>query len=111
MRKRERAVGLAQSLSFVVGDADQSIYSFRLADFTILLDSTRLWRWIAGRRHPHDGEAGGKLPLRENKRLTIANNTQRIDKILKPTRGVGEQMLQEPTMKSLKLSLWYISAP
>jgi len=26
----------AQSLSFVVGDADQSIYSFRLADFTIL---------------------------------------------------------------------------
>jgi len=31
-------VGLAQSLSFVVGDADQSIYSFRLADFTILLD-------------------------------------------------------------------------
>jgi len=23
---------------FVVGDADQSIYSFRLADFTILLD-------------------------------------------------------------------------
>jgi len=35
-RKKER-VGLAQSFSFVVGDADQSIYSFRL-DFTILLD-------------------------------------------------------------------------
>jgi len=36
MRKRERAIGAI--VSFFVGDADQSIYSFRLADFTILLD-------------------------------------------------------------------------
>ncbi|MHC5741775.1 MAG: DNA helicase PcrA [Nostoc sp.] len=82
---------------FVVGDADQSIYSFRMADFTILMgfqedfgDSLL------------DDDTRTMVKLEENYRSCenilqaanelIENNTQRIDKILKPTRGVGEQI-------------------
>ena len=83
---------------FVVGDADQSIYSFRAADFTILMgfqddfgdgvsdDSTRTM-----------------VKLEENYRSTatileaanalIAHNSERIDKVLRPTRGEGEPIL------------------
>jgi DNA helicase-2/ATP-dependent DNA helicase PcrA len=50
--------------TFVVGDADQSIYSFRAADFTILMN----FQDDFGDGLPDDdtrihGEAGGKLPL------------------------------------------------
>ena len=82
---------------FVVGDADQSIYSFRLADFTILLD----FQQDFGDGLP-DEDTRTMVKLEENFRSKenilqaanelIANNTQRIDKILKPTRGVGEQI-------------------
>ena len=82
---------------FVVGDADQSIYSFRLADFTILLD----FQQDFGDGLP-DEDTRTMVKLEENYRSKenilqaanelIANNTQRIDKILKPTRGVGEQI-------------------
>jgi DNA helicase-2/ATP-dependent DNA helicase PcrA len=83
--------------TFVVGDADQSIYSFRMADFTILLGFQEDFG---------DGLADEKtktmVKLEENYRsrenillaanALIENNTQRIDKILKATRGEGEKI-------------------
>lgn len=80
---------------FVVGDADQSIYSFRAADFTILLDFQNDF----GDGLPDD-DTRTMVKLEENYRSTenileaannlIENNTERIDKILRPTRGSGE---------------------
>jgi DNA helicase II / ATP-dependent DNA helicase PcrA len=80
---------------FVVGDADQSIYSFRMADFTILMD----FQDDFGDRMP-DETTDTMVKLEENYRsreniLAAANhliqkNTQRIDKTLIATRGEGE---------------------
>ncbi|WP_390883449.1 DNA helicase PcrA [Kovacikia minuta] len=80
---------------FVVGDADQSIYSFRAADFTILMG----FQEDFGDRLPDD-DTRTMVKLEENYRSTenilevanqlIENNTERIDKVLKPTRGSGE---------------------
>ncbi len=80
---------------FVVGDADQSIYSFRMADFTILMGFQRDF----GDQLP-DADTRTMVKLEENYRSTenilqianalIENNTERIDKVLKPTRGAGE---------------------
>lgn len=80
---------------FVVGDADQSIYSFRAADFTILMD----FQDHFGDRLPDD-DTRTMVKLEENYRSTenildaanflIENNTERIDKILRPTRSSGE---------------------
>ncbi|MBF2064809.1 MAG: DNA helicase PcrA [Calothrix sp. C42_A2020_038] len=83
--------------TFVVGDADQSIYSFRMADFTILLG----FQDDFGDGFD-DGDTRTMVKLEENYRscenileaanYLIENNTQRIDKILKPTRAAGEQI-------------------
>lgn len=80
---------------FVVGDADQSIYSFRMADFTILLN----FQADFGDGLP-DADTRTMVKLEENYRSCenilqaanhlIENNTQRIDKILKATRHSGE---------------------
>lgn len=80
---------------FVVGDADQSIYSFRAADFRILMGFQGDF-----------GDGGSDqatrtmVKLEENYRSTatileaanslIARNSERIDKVLRPTRGEGE---------------------
>ncbi len=82
---------------FVVGDADQSIYSFRLADYTILLN----FQEDFGDGLP-DEDTRSMIKLEENYRSRenilqaanelISNNSQRIDKVLKPTRGAGEQI-------------------
>jgi DNA helicase-2/ATP-dependent DNA helicase PcrA len=82
---------------FVVGDADQSIYSFRMADFTILLN----FQADFGDGLP-DEDTRTMVKLEENYRSRenilqaanelIENNTQRIDKILKPTREAGEEI-------------------
>ncbi|MBD2196378.1 MULTISPECIES: DNA helicase PcrA [Calothrix] len=82
---------------FVVGDADQSIYSFRMADFTILLE----FQQDFGDGLP-DEDTRTMVKLEENYRSCenilqaanelIENNTQRIDKVLRPTRGAGEQI-------------------
>jgi DNA helicase-2/ATP-dependent DNA helicase PcrA len=80
---------------FVVGDADQSIYSFRMADFTILMGFQQdFGDGLA------DDDTRTMVKLEENYRSTenilqlanelIENNTERIDKVLKPTRGQGE---------------------
>ena len=82
---------------FVVGDADQSIYSFRMADFTILLN----FQQDFGDGFP-DETTKTMVKLEENYRsreniLQVANrliehNSQRIDKVLKPTRGWGDDI-------------------
>src|SRR5579883_400097 len=82
---------------FVVGDADQSIYSFRMADFTILLE----FQQDFGDGLPDD-DTRTMVKLEENYRSCenilqaanqlIENNTQRIDKVLKPTRSAGEEI-------------------
>ncbi|KYC35235.1 AAA family ATPase [Scytonema hofmannii PCC 7110] len=83
--------------AFVVGDADQSIYSFRMADFTILLE----FQQDFGDGLP-DEDTGTMVKLEENYRSCenilqaanhlIENNTQRIDKVLRATRGAGEEI-------------------
>ncbi|MBD2259831.1 DNA helicase PcrA [Pseudanabaena sp. FACHB-2040] len=80
---------------FVVGDADQSIYSFRAADFTILMN----FQDDFGDSLPDD-DTRSMVKLEENYRSTsnilevanhlIENNTERIDKVLRPTRGEGD---------------------
>ena len=80
---------------FVVGDADQSIYSFRAADFTILMGFQDDFGDQAA-----DESTRTMVKLEENYRSTatileaanalIANNSERIDKVLRPTRGEGE---------------------
>jgi DNA helicase II / ATP-dependent DNA helicase PcrA len=79
---------------FVVGDVDQSIYSFRMADYTILLEFQEDFG---------DGLSDEKtqtmVKLEENYRsreniLELANhliehNTERIEKVLRPTREPG----------------------
>ena len=80
---------------FVVGDADQSIYSFRAADFTILMGFQEDFGDRAS-----DDSTRTMVKLEENYRSTatileaanalIANNSERIDKVLRPTRGEGE---------------------
>jgi len=82
---------------FVVGDADQSIYSFRMADFTILLE----FQQDFGDGLPDD-DTRTMVKLEENYRsrenilevanTLIENNSERIDKVLKPTRGYGEDI-------------------
>ncbi|MDA0867083.1 MAG: DNA helicase PcrA [Cyanobacteria bacterium] len=81
--------------TFVVGDADQSIYSFRAADFTILMNFQNDF----GDGLPDD-DTRSMVKLEENYRSTsnilevanhlIDNNTERIDKVLRATRGEGE---------------------
>lgn len=78
----------------MVGDVDQSIYSFRMADYKILLE----FQQDFGDRLPDD-DTRTMIKLEENYRsreniLQVANhliqkNTERIDKILRPTRGEG----------------------
>lgn len=84
--------------TFVVGDADQSIYSFRMADFTILLN----FQEDFGDRLP-DEQTETMVKLEENYRsrenilqaanCLIENNSQRIDKVLKPTRQGGDDIV------------------
>ncbi|MEO0456746.1 MAG: DNA helicase PcrA [Cyanobacteria bacterium P01_A01_bin.114] len=83
---------------FVVGDADQSIYSFRAADFTILMGfQDDFGDGLA------DDDTRTMVKLEENYRSTanilevanflIDHNTERIDKVLRPTRGNGESIV------------------
>jgi DNA helicase II / ATP-dependent DNA helicase PcrA len=84
--------------TFVVGDVDQSIYSFRAADFRILLDfQNDFGDGLA------DDVTQSMVLLEENYRSTqnilevanhlIQNNTERIDKVLRPTRGNGDPIV------------------
>lgn len=87
---------------FVVGDVDQSIYSFRMADFTILMN----FQEDFGDGEPDD-RTETMVKLEENYRSTenilqlanhlIEKNTERIDKVLRPTRGQGEPIYCQKT--------------
>ncbi len=80
---------------FVVGDADQSIYSFRAADFRILMGFQEDFK----NKNSLQG-LSNVVKLEENYRSTstildaanslISNNKERLDKVLKATRGEGE---------------------
>ncbi len=80
---------------FVVGDADQSIYSFRAADFRILMGFQEDFGDSAPDETTHT-----MVKLEENYRSTstileaanhlIAHNKERIDKVLRATRSKGE---------------------
>jgi len=80
---------------FVVGDVDQSIYSFRCADFRILMNFQRdFGDGLA------DDDSRTLIKLEENYRSVanileaanhlIAHNSERIDKVLRPTKGAGQ---------------------
>ncbi len=81
---------------FVVGDADQSIYSFRAADFRILMG----FQEDFGKNNLENTNNSTLVKLEENYRSTstileaanslISNNKERIDKVLRATRGEGE---------------------
>ncbi len=81
---------------FVVGDADQSIYSFRAADFRILIGFKEDFK-----NKPND-KNDCVIKLENNYRSTsnilsaanslIKNNTERIEKVLKATKGNGEPL-------------------
>ena len=81
---------------FVVGDADQSIYSFRAADFRILMG----FQEDFGDKNQDNKNDSTLVKLEENYRSTstileaanslISNNKERIDKVLRATRGEGE---------------------
>ena len=81
---------------FVVGDADQSIYSFRAADFRILIGFKEDFK-----NQPND-KSDCIIKLENNYRSTsnilsaanslIENNTERIEKVLKATKSDGEPL-------------------
>ena len=80
---------------FVVGDADQSIYSFRAADFRILIGFQEDFK-----NSSNNEQKASLVKLEENYRSSsnilnaanslIENNTERIDKVLRPTKDEGE---------------------
>ncbi len=80
---------------FVVGDADQSIYSFRAADFRILIGFQEDFKTSI-----NDDTKSSLIKLEKNYRSSsnildaanslIENNSERIDKVLKATKEKGE---------------------
>ncbi len=85
-----RLLSAPQQNVFAVGDVDQSIYSFRHADFQIIL------------RFQQDYQGASVIKLEHNYRSTsaileaantlIAHNRDRFEKILISTRGAGEKL-------------------
>ncbi len=80
---------------FVVGDADQSIYSFRAADFRILIGFQEDFKTSL-----NNDTKSSLVKLEENYRSSsnildaanslIENNSERIDKVLRATKEKGE---------------------
>ncbi len=80
---------------FVVGDADQSIYSFRAADFRILIGFQEDFKTAFD-----DDSKSSLIKLEENYRSSsnildaanslIENNSERIEKVLRATKEKGE---------------------
>jgi len=79
----------------VVGDADQSIYSFRAADFRILIGFQEDFKTAFD-----DDSKSSLIKLEENYRSSsnildaanslIENNSERIEKVLRATKEKGE---------------------
>ena len=94
MNQKNSSIGKIDQF-FVVGDADQSIYSFRAADFRILIGFQEDFKTSI-----KDGTKPSLIKLEENYRSSsnildaanslIENNSERIDKVLKATKEKGE---------------------
>ena len=82
---------------FVVGDADQSIYSFRAADFRILIGFQDDFKNLSD-----PSKSNSIVKLEDNYISTsnilnaanclIENNTERIEKVLRATKNVGDPL-------------------
>ena len=87
----------------VVGDVDQSIYSWRGADYTIIMNFQK------------DFKNTKLIKLEQNYRSTanilnvanaiIENNTERVDKVLYSNKGEGELITLKHRMNLMKLTL------
>tara|TARA_Y100000589_G_scaffold331986_1_gene388401 strand:- start:822 stop:3221 length:2400 start_codon:yes stop_codon:yes gene_type:complete len=78
---------------FVVGDADQSIYSFRAADFRILIGFKEDFKTPTTQKNcviklENNYRSSSNILSAANS--LIENNTERIDKVLKATKAIGE---------------------
>lgn len=86
----EQEIAFAKRSLCVVGDVDQSIYSWRGADYTIILNFQK------------DFKNTKVIKLEQNYRSTanilnvanaiIENNTERVDKVLYSNKGEGEKI-------------------
>ena len=95
-QKSDELVDWANRSIFVVGDADQSIYSFRAANFKILMNFRKNFGINL------NNEEAPMIKLEKNYRSTsnilnaanklIENNSDRIEKVLKATRESGDQI-------------------
>ena len=80
---------------FVVGDADQSIYSFRAADFRILMGfqedfSSKIEKINTSNIVKLEENYRSTSNILEAANRLISNNKERIDKVLKATRSNGD---------------------
>ncbi|MBF2055070.1 MAG: UvrD-helicase domain-containing protein [Candidatus Sericytochromatia bacterium] len=101
-----RLLGDAHRNIFVVGDVDQSIYSFRHANFRIIL------------RFQEDYPDARLIKLEENYRSTgrilaaanalIQRNSERFDKNLIATRGQGQPLRFVQTLNEDEESAWIV---
>ncbi len=80
---------------FVVGDADQSIYSFRAADFRILMGfqedfGSKIEKYNKSNIVKLEENYRSTANILEAANTLISNNKERIDKTLKATRNAGD---------------------
>ena len=74
----------------VVGDADQSIYSWRGADFRIILNFQYDFKNCKLIKLEQNYRSSGKILKAANS--IIKNNTQRVEKVLYSNKGEGEKI-------------------
>ena len=79
---------------FVVGDADQSIYSFRAADFRILIGFKDDFKDTPEKKKNTivklENNYRSSANILDAANCVIQNNTERIDKVLRSTKNNGE---------------------
>ncbi len=83
-------VELPDTSLFVVGDVDQSIYSWRGADFKIILGFQKDYKGSKLIKLEQNYRSTGTILRAAN--CVIENNDERIDKVLYSTKGDGEKI-------------------
>lgn len=83
-----RAIVDDESYLTVVGDADQSIYAFRGADISNILDFNRDYPDARVVKLEENYRSTGNILRAAN--MVIRNNTERVDKILRPVLDDGD---------------------
>ncbi len=86
----DEKVELPDTSLFVVGDVDQSIYSWRGADFKIILGFQRDYKNSKLIKLEQNYRSTGTILRAAN--CVIENNSERIDKVLYSTKGDGEKI-------------------